>query len=121
MNTEKPKDSEILSNILHELNVPVQTFTNKIGYKTTQTVYNILNEDAPITERIIKSIGANYPEVNIEYVRRGKKPVILNQSKTISQANLFGAEISNTTAHDIKEIKLLLMEVLVELRKNNAQ
>ena len=118
----KQTDGEILNNVINHIGEMVTVFNKTVGfYSTTKSLYNILNDEAKLKESFILQIVKAYPQVNINYLRHGIKPVILDSSKAIGQNYVLNLE--NDTASfdnipkDLRDIKNLLKEILDRLDK----
>lgn len=94
MESIKPTDGEILSNVLNSLNLTANKLSVKMGYKSANSVYNIIDENhqAKITIKFAEKLVELYPQVNFLYVTQGKEPVLLNNGMSIGQSNLFNNE-----------------------------
>ena len=118
MGTKKLNDSEILSQLLKEINYSAHKFANKMGYASASSIYHILKGTNKISSAMADKIVDALPGVNYLFVTRGELPILLDNSETIGQSNILG--LSKKVSFDdvpqtLKNIENLLVQVLEKL------
>lgn len=107
-------DGEILSNILEELNYSANKFAIKLGYKSSSSIYHILNGENNISTDMAKNIVEVFPKVNFLYVTMGELPILLDNSHSIGQNNFF--ESNKATFDQIPQVLKNIEDLLIEIR-----
>jgi predicted transcriptional regulator len=73
------EDKEILAQILDALQLKANAFSSRMKDISRHTIYKILTGDIGITYTTIKKITNAYPDVNPEFLEKGKGPVLISQ------------------------------------------
>lgn len=122
MGSDKPTDDVILSNILEALDISANKLSTKMGYKSTNSIYQILDpERGPgISLNFANKLVEVYPRVNFLYATKGELPVLLDGGHAQAQSNFLGTEMhqQDYITSNIVEIKDLLKQILFEMKKN---
>lgn len=114
---KKISDSEILSNVLETIRYAAPEFSEKLGYKSPSSIYNVIKENggAKISIAMAERIVEVFPEVNYLYLTRGQKPILVNKDASIGQSHILGWNKNEPTFNDIpktlKSIEALLKEI----------
>tara|TARA_R110002020_G_C16289615_1_gene772325 strand:- start:404 stop:760 length:357 start_codon:yes stop_codon:yes gene_type:complete len=114
----KLTDGEILSNVIDVLGVSVTSFTEKLGYKTTRSIYLIINNETSLKKSLCYKIVEQYPLININYLLMGESPIKINKSESIGQSNVLGNDEKpslETMPKDIRDIKNILQHILEKM------
>jgi len=82
------KDPEILQGLLDALDITANKLSKELDYASHQSVYHILNEVNALSDGIISRIADRYPHVNLNYLRTGESPILLNEQEARAQANV---------------------------------
>jgi hypothetical protein len=72
MNNNKAlTDIQIMESILKALELTANGFSKELGYKSSMSLYNILDGNRPIPEPMVNKIRLKFPEVSIHYIDTG--------------------------------------------------
>lgn len=82
-------DSEIMSNVLEELNTSANSFAKKLDV-TAGTIYHILNGVNSISENLKVRIIKAYPKISYLYLSKGELPICQEESISNSLQNILG-------------------------------
>lgn len=121
MGTEdKLTDDVILANVLEALDVSANKFAKKLEYKSSATIYHVLNGVNGISTEMANKAVDVYPQLNFLYLTRGQEPIILDRGTSVGQANFFNTKgpTYNDVPQTLKDIKDLLSEVLDHLKQD---
>ena len=117
----KLEHSEIMSNVLEALDISANKLATRIGYKSTSSIYNVMDDTSPakITLEMAEAIVEQYPKVNFLYLTRGEDPILLERGPAIGQSNFFDHDKPSydDVPGTLVDIKNLLSEVLDHLKK----
>lgn len=118
---KKLSDSEIMSQLLDALRYKAPEFADKLGYKSSASIYNVIKEfgGAKITKKMANKIVELFPNVNMLFLVKGELPILVDNSKAKAQQNILGfGKNSQAGFDDVPGILKEMLEVLKEIRDN---
>lgn len=112
-------DSEIMKQLLEKLRYSALAFANELDYKSHSTIDHILKGRNKISDDLITRIINKFPEVHYWFLKRGQKPIILNEKLKENQAELLGIKVgvenidySLETYVTLKNIEVTMAKIL---------
>lgn len=116
-------DAEILLDVIRALKLTRNGFATKCKFKSSMSVYNVLEGRNGFSADTISRIEKNFPEVNPTYLKKGKGAIL----HEIKEANLFShspinipkktesleiADDFNSIPETLLRIEMLLQKIL---------
>lgn len=93
-------DSERIENIIKYTGLTSNAFALKIGYDRAQTIYNVLNENRPISAKLATNICNSYPEISKAWLLTGEGEMLHQKPSQMVQeptAEYKSAPVSDLT------------------------
>ena len=79
---ELTEQSERLLWILNHLNITPYRFSKKVGYKTPDSVYNIIRKKNFVSLGFLHKLKNTFPEINVDWLHLGNgQPLVYNLKK----------------------------------------
>lgn len=72
-------DKEIMAQLLDAIGIKAYPFANKMDNVSKSTIYNILKGVHGISLDLIEKITETYPNVNVEFLKKGIKPIFIDE------------------------------------------
>jgi hypothetical protein len=100
-NIKELEDSVIMQKLLTELRHTPFSLSKELEYKSHSSIDHIVKGRNMISGNMIDSIIKKYPNINYWFLKKGKMPIVLDNSKLAhSQANIFNSGESNKKSED---------------------
>ena len=80
-------DSQRLQDVLNALDTNANALSQKLGYKSHASVYHVLTGLNTMSDNMMERLIRSYPNVNYEYLKKGRLPILLNEDEKIAQMN----------------------------------
>lgn len=110
--------AERLRYIINELKETPNSFAKSVGLSQSSSIYNILNQKAPLTRKMAQRIIATYQNININWLLYGEGEIFNwqnNQAATLNEpANIYEKKY---IVADKNERIIKLLEGMIEEQK----
>lgn len=98
-------DSTKMKELLKELNISPTSLSRILGYKNPSSIFNIIYGTKTLkNSSIINRILTEFPQVNVNFLTKGTKPILIEKKKSNNETELL-KEISNKLDLIIELIK----------------
>lgn len=91
-------DSEKMKELLNALNMSAHSLSVKLEYKSPASVYHVLNGVNTMSNGMARRIVDYIPNVNLEFLKNAKLPVILSGNELEMQMNVLNKTDENKTS-----------------------
>jgi hypothetical protein len=114
--------SERLKSLITELLESPHSFAVGIGLPSAATIYAVINNGRPISQKLLKRIIDTYPNLNPDWIINGTLPKLLTGKMELNKNEILneGTEYYNSKCHECrekdKEIEKLKSEI-IDLQK----
>jgi hypothetical protein len=86
----KIEDSKKMHMLLEALGETANSISKKLGYKSHQTIYHILNGTNGMSNEMKDNIVTKFPNVNKRFLTHDETPIILDSRATAEQVKTLG-------------------------------
>jgi hypothetical protein len=85
----KLTDSDKVLKVIEALELNVNSFTNKLEYKSPATVAHVVKGVNQLSDGMIVRIINKFTNVNYNFLKNGEGEPLLNEEEKINQTNIF--------------------------------
>lgn len=104
---QKLNDSDRLKKVIEALDISASKLATRLGYRSSASIYHIINGINNLSLGMSKKIVKKYPQVSFLYLTQGKgDPILKNNS---NQRNILHSPLNNNL-NDLYLIPKLLEE-----------
>jgi plasmid maintenance system antidote protein VapI len=82
-------DSDKVLKVIEALELNVNSFTNKLEYKSPSTVSHVIKGLNQLSDGMIVRIINKFPNVSYNFLKNGQGEVLLSEEEKINQTNFF--------------------------------